>query len=218
VTELWLKPEPLRITGSFVYLNGQQVGEAANYLAPGGHWNAIIARLRAARPAEEEAVYTAPVLAGLTQTLRHFSESPNWLSLGEALVASGRLSDARRLAFDRPIGLRASVADIELWPLSSHRGRLVLPVRVVAGGRDLEAALWLDATSEPSPLMIHPHQPLADIADLWARRDYESDRRARAVWRTASDRSELAEVPSIARLVPPARPLVGLPRSPQALA
>jgi hypothetical protein len=44
----------------------------------------------------------------------------------------------------------------------------VLPVRVVGGGRDLEAALWLDAMTEPAPLMIHPDQPLADIADLWA--------------------------------------------------
>ena len=108
--DVWTPSLPLgqaQVSGSAAFVNGERVGPAGNYLTAGAHWNAVRELIRShARerdaPATLEDEDRAPVLAGLTETLRYLPDLPTTVTLADSLFASAQLADERTIAYSVP--------------------------------------------------------------------------------------------------------------------
>ena len=176
--DVWTPSLPLgqaQVSGSAAFVNGERVGPAGNYLTAGAHWNAVRELIRShARerdaPATLEDEDRAPVLAGLTETLRYLPDLPTTVTLADSLFASAQLADERTIAYSVPTLLVTRTLELKFWPIQQLRGSPALPFRARANDDELNGALLLAAPSEPLPVCIPPGEYRPFVSDAWAPR------------------------------------------------
>jgi hypothetical protein len=104
----------------------------------------------------------------MRDVLTHMPDMPHSVPFPEALFHGGRLTTSRSIAFDRMAELVSPELRLEIWPVQPGFGELLLPFRLDRAEVVVEAALQLDAHTQPPPLRLQPgtYEPL--VADAWA--------------------------------------------------
>jgi hypothetical protein len=109
-----------------------------------------------------------PALVPMRTVLTYMPDLPRSVSFADALLQGDRLTSSRSIAFERMVELVSLEMRLEIWPLQRSYGTLVLPFRLERSGALVEAALQLDADTEPPPLRLQPGSYEPRVADAWA--------------------------------------------------